>query len=61
MAHTLRPLSLGQLLDETFNLYRRNFLLFVGISAVPNLVLLLVQLGLDMAALGSNDGTAVAL
>ncbi|MGE5324453.1 MAG: hypothetical protein ACM3SW_16420 [Actinomycetota bacterium] len=44
MAHTLRPLSLGKLLDETFDIYRHNFLLFVGISAVPNLVLLLLRL-----------------
>lgn len=43
MPHTLRPLSLGQLLDETFNIYRRNFLLFIGISAVPNLALLAFQ------------------
>ncbi len=45
MPHTLRPLSLGQLLDETFNIYRRNFLLFIGISAVPNLALLAFQFG----------------
>jgi hypothetical protein len=56
MSRTLRPLSLGQLLDETFNLYRRNFLLFVGISAVPNIALLLLQLGLDLAG-GSDAGT----
>ena len=31
----LRPLSLGELLDRTFFLYRRHFLLFVGISAIP--------------------------
>jgi hypothetical protein len=31
----LRPLSLGELLDRTFYLYRQHFLLFVGISAVP--------------------------
>ena len=28
----LRPLSLGELLDRTFFLYRRHFLLFVGIA-----------------------------
>jgi hypothetical protein len=53
MAHTLRPLSLGQLLDETFNIYRRNFLLFLGISAIPNLALLLLQLAL--AGTAFND------
>jgi hypothetical protein len=31
----LRPLTLGELLDRTFFLYRRHFLLFVGISAIP--------------------------
>ena len=31
----LRPLSLGELLDRTFFLYRRHFWLFVGISAIP--------------------------
>jgi hypothetical protein len=31
----LRPLSLGELLDRAFTLYRGNFWLFVGIMAVP--------------------------
>lgn len=31
----LRPLTLGELLDRAFSLYRRNFSLFVGIMAVP--------------------------
>lgn len=31
----LRPLSLGELLDRTFSLYRRHFLLFAGIAAIP--------------------------
>ena len=44
MAHTLQPLSLGKLLDETFNIYRRNFLLFIGISAIPNIALLLLKI-----------------
>lgn len=34
----LRPLSLGELLDRTFSLYRRHFLLFVGITAIPQLL-----------------------
>src|SRR5258708_38785827 len=57
MPHTLRPLTLGQLLDSTFDIYRRNFLLFVGISAIPNSILLLLQLSLGFA-IGSK-GTAV--
>jgi len=44
MAHTLRPLSLGALLDETFDIYRHNFLLFLGISALPNIVMLVLRL-----------------
>lgn len=44
MVHTLRPLSLGKLLDETFDIYRRNFVLFTGISAVPNIAFFLVML-----------------
>jgi Membrane domain of glycerophosphoryl diester phosphodiesterase len=31
----LRPLSLGELLDRTFSLYRSHFWLFVGIMAIP--------------------------
>lgn len=34
MAEPLRPMSTGQLLDHTVALYRRNFLLFVGIATV---------------------------
>ena len=30
----LRPLEIGDLLDETFRMYRRHFLLFAGISAI---------------------------
>jgi hypothetical protein len=39
--HTdLRPLSIGELLDRSFTLYRRHFILFVGIMAVPSLAML---------------------
>ena len=37
----LRPLSLGELLDRTFSVYRRNFLVFAGIAALPYLFLLI--------------------
>ena len=39
-AFDLRPLSLGEILDRTFTLYRRNFLLFIGISALPQTLVL---------------------
>jgi len=40
----LRPLSLGEVLDRTFSLYRRHFLLFLGISGIPQLLVLGFQL-----------------
>jgi len=42
-----RPLSFGRLLGETFGIYRHNFLLFLGISAVPNAALLLILILFD--------------
>ena len=44
MNSQLRPLSLGELLDRTFQLYRQQFMLFVGIVALPQLVLLTANL-----------------
>src|SRR5579859_2815247 len=41
----LRPLSLGEILDRTFSLYRRNFILFVGITGLPHLLILALNLG----------------
>jgi len=60
MTHSLRPLSLGQLLDETFNIYRRNFLLFAGISAVPNIALLVFELSLAGPTLQGAKPSSVA-
>jgi len=42
MAAGMRPLTLGEILDRTVQLYRRNFLLLVGISAPPAAVMALV-------------------
>ncbi len=58
MTYTLRPLSLGTLLDETFDIYRHNFLLFLGISAVPNIALLLVRLSIGTLRGGDWEGLA---
>src|ERR1700716_4013495 len=44
MTTSLRPMSLGELLDRSFFLYRKRFALFVGIIALPHLVLLAFQL-----------------
>ena len=40
----LRPLSLGELLDRAFTLYRRHFWLFVGVMAVPSVFALVLGL-----------------
>ncbi|HXW16775.1 MAG TPA: glycerophosphoryl diester phosphodiesterase membrane domain-containing protein [Candidatus Acidoferrales bacterium] len=40
----LRPLSVGEVLDRTFTLYRNYFVLFLGISAIPHILVLLVNL-----------------
>jgi hypothetical protein len=44
MTTPLRPLSTGELLDTTFSLYRSHFLLFVGLIAVPYLIILPFQI-----------------
>jgi hypothetical protein len=41
----LRPLRIGEILDRTFTLYRRHFVLFIGIAAVPQVLLLAFELG----------------
>ena len=56
----IRPLSLGRLLDETFDIYRRNFLLFLGISAIPNGVLLLLLIMFDKTLGTIRDGVGIA-
>jgi hypothetical protein len=45
MAYDLRPLSLAELLDRSFSLYRRHFWVFVGIMAPPSIAMLLLSLG----------------
>ena len=53
MATVLRPLSTSELLDRTFHLYRNHFLLFVGIAAMPQILVLGLQLG-DSALLATK-------
>jgi hypothetical protein len=47
----LRPMTLGEVLDRTFKLYKSNFWLFAGITALPYLLILLVEVA--SAALGN--------
>jgi hypothetical protein len=42
----LRPLSTSELLDRTFHLYRNNFLVFVGITAIPQLLILALRIAI---------------
>ena len=41
----MRPLTLGEILDRTVQLYRRNFLIFLGISVLPAAVDVLLSGG----------------
>ena len=40
MTALLRPMTLCEILDRTFEMYRKRFLLFVGIAALPAIALL---------------------
>jgi hypothetical protein len=40
---TLRPLTLGELLDRTFQIYKNNFWLFIGIAAVGYLPMFIIR------------------
>jgi hypothetical protein len=59
MTIVLRPLSIGELLDRTFSLYRSNFLLFVGIMFLSQFALYAAVVGaylpLLLAVYGKND------
>jgi hypothetical protein len=62
MQTTLRPLTLGEILDRTAELYRTNFLLLAGISSVYAgllLVLGLVQVGAQRAFSAMHMNTAL--
>ena len=58
MVTVLRPLSTSELLDRTFHIYRNNFLVFVGIAAIPQLFVLALRL---VAALMLTSYTLVFL
>jgi hypothetical protein len=51
MTTQLRPLSLGEILDRMAELYRRNFLLFTGTSAI----FAIIMLSTEMLTLGVDD------
>ena len=56
----LRPLRMGELLDRIIRLYRQNFLTFIGIVALVQVPLTLIQLLVTLATLedpGSQFGS----
>jgi hypothetical protein len=68
MTASARPLTLGEILDRTVQLYRRNFLLFAGISVLPSALNVLVSGGASIYLLsqlpaisgeGPNGGQAL--
>lgn len=70
MTEPLRPMSTGQLLDHTFALYRKNFLLFVGIATVgpaANVIFQLLTVGANVASpfaprrVGATPGSLATL
>lgn len=66
METNLRPLSLGEILDRTAQLYRANFVIFAGIFAVfcgVGLVLNLLLIGLEewLKALHTSARTGITL
>ena len=54
MDEKLRPLTLGEILDRTAQLYRRNFWTFAGVSAVPVVATfaVFVPIGVAMGFMG---------
>jgi hypothetical protein len=53
----LRPLSLGELLDRTFFLYRRHFLLFMGIAAIPYSFFFVINLATALIPVFARSAT----
>ncbi len=48
----LRPLGMGQLLDQAVRLYRRNFLTFIGIIAIVQIPVALLQFVFSLLTIG---------
>jgi len=66
MALVLRPLSIGEILDRTFSLYRNHFKLFVGIMVLPQLAIFATSLGIVLIPAlagfaGISSSSAIAI
>ena len=55
MTEPLRPLSVGELLDRTFSLYRQNFKLLVGVAILGPTALLCFQMALAFVGVGGRN------
>lgn len=53
----LRPLSMGQIMDQAIRLYRRNFVAFVGIVALVQVPILAVQFLITLTLLNADAGS----
>ena len=64
MALLLRPLSIGELLDQTFSLYRDHFRLFLGMMVVPQLAIFAVSTSwtilIGIAGSAGGDSASIA-
>ncbi len=59
MTEPLRPLSVGELLDRAFSLYRQNFTLFIGVSILGPAALLCFQMAFAAVGAGSTHSAGV--
>ena len=69
MPFELRPLTLAELLDRSFRLFKHHFWLFVGLMAVPSVLVLVLNVGMlllpevmnsDAAEVGPSPAAIVA-
>jgi hypothetical protein len=59
MTEPLRPLSIGELLDRTFSLYRQNFKLFIGVAILGPAAMLCFQIVMLVLGLGGRNARAM--
>jgi len=58
MTEALRPSTLGEILDRTAQLYRRNFWLFAGTAALPMVIIFVLALAVLPAGIFAIPGIA---
>jgi hypothetical protein len=51
----LRPLSMGQIMDQAIRLYRRNFVAFVGIVALVQIPIVAVEFLVTLTVISTGD------